>query len=70
MKKFFEIIRSIIKYLIAPPPSKIIFYVLVIVTAWLSLQVEIQGHIIKRQMDDINYLLSLLRHCQVGKIIP
>ena len=48
------------KYLTSPPPSNIIFYVLIVSNIFLAWQVEVQGTIIKNQMILIDYFVRLV----------
>ncbi len=61
MSKIFESCKVIAKFLFSPAPSRLVFYALVAADMWLVFQVMIQGYIIKAQMEDINWLMSLLR---------
>jgi hypothetical protein len=61
VSKIFESCKVIAKFLFSPAPSRLVFYALVAADMWLVFQVMIQGYIIKAQMEDINWLMSLLR---------
>jgi hypothetical protein len=61
VRKIFEPIKIVVKFMFGPAPSRFVFFALVGTTTWLSFQVEIQGNIMRMQMEDINWLLSLLK---------
>lgn len=48
-----------VKWLFNPPPSNLIFYVLIASNIWFAYQVEMQGVLIKNQMILLDYFVRL-----------
>jgi hypothetical protein len=59
MKTLLCAVHQVVQYFLNPPPSNLIFWTLVISILYLLFQVEMQGRIIKIQINEINYLLGL-----------
>jgi hypothetical protein len=50
--------QKVLKWLMNPPPSNFVFYLLIASNLWFSFQVEMQGKIIKAQMILIDFYVS------------
>ena len=52
-------VSKFVKWLFNPPPSNLIFYVLIASNIWFAFQVEMQGKIIKTQMILLDYFVRV-----------
>ena len=54
-----NVVMKIFKWFMNPPPSNLVFYLLLVSNIWFAYQVEIQGAIIKNQMVLLDYFVRL-----------